>query len=81
MTEKKYLIDNAELMAEWDWEKNNALGFDPHILTQGCHTKAWWICPKGHSYDAQIKNRVVGNGCSYCAGKKVLKGYNDLESF
>ena len=79
--EKKYVSDNAQLMAEWDWKKNNALGFNPQILTQGCHTKVWWICPKGHSYDAQIKNRVVGNGCSYCAGKKVLKGYNDLETF
>ena len=81
MAEKKYIIDNVELMAEWDWEKNNALGFNPKILTQGCHTKVWWICKEGHSYDAQIKNRVAGNGCSYCAGKKVLKGYNDLETF
>ena len=81
MAEKKYIIDNAELMAEWDWEKNNALGFNPQILTQGCHAKVWWICKEGHSYDAQIKNRVAGNGCSYCAGKKVLKGYNDLETF
>ena len=81
MAEKKYVIDNAELMAEWNWEKNNALGFDPQILTQGSHAKVWWICKKGHSYESQIKNRVSGNGCSYCAGKKVLKGYNDLETF
>ena len=70
MAEKKYIIDNADLMAEWDWEKNNVLGFNPQILTQGCHTKVWWICKEGHSYDARIKNRVAGNGCSYCAGKK-----------
>ncbi len=29
MAEKKYIIDNAELMAEWNWKKNNELGFDP----------------------------------------------------
>lgn len=29
MAEKKNAIDNAELMAEWNWEKNNELKFDP----------------------------------------------------
>ena len=31
--EKKYLIDNPTLMAEWNWEKNNELGLNPQILT------------------------------------------------
>ena len=39
MAEKKYIIDNAELMAEWNWEKNNELGFDPHVLTHGSNVK------------------------------------------
>lgn len=78
---KQYVSDNAQLMAEWDWEKNNDLRFDPHTLTQGCHTRVWWKCPQGHSYESQIRNRVVGIGCPYCAGKKVLIGYNDLETF
>ena len=78
MAEKKYVIDNAELMAEWNWAKNNALGFDPQILTQGCHTRVWWICKKGHSYEAQIKNRVSGSSCPFCSNRKVQSGYNDL---
>ena len=32
-TEKQYVSDNARLMAEWNWEKNNELGFDPNKLT------------------------------------------------
>ena len=76
--EKKYVSDNAQLMAEWNWERNTDVS--PFHLTIGSNKKVWWICKKGHSYDAQIKNRVAGNGCSYCAGKKVLKGYNDLET-
>ena len=28
MAEKKYIIDNAELMAEWNWGKNNELKLD-----------------------------------------------------
>ena len=37
MAEKKYVIDNAELMAEWNWEKN--IDADPKQLTVGSHKK------------------------------------------
>ena len=42
--EKKFLIDNPTLMAEWNWEKNNELGLNPQILTLGSSKKASWIC-------------------------------------
>lgn len=78
MAEKKYIIDNAELMAEWDWEKNSSLGLEPSTITYGSNKKVWWICSQGHSYDSRIANRLNGGGCPYCSGKKVLVGYNDL---
>ncbi len=81
MSEKHYISENAQLMAEWDWEKNNKLGLYPNELTHGSGKKVWWICDKGHSYEAEIGNKVKGYGCCYCAGKKVLKGYNDLATF
>ena len=80
MAEKKYIIDNAKLMAEWNWEKNNELDFDPKTLTLGSGKKAWWKCCKGHEWQAAIYDRNNGKGCPYCAGKKVLKGYNDLQT-
>jgi len=40
--------------------------------------KAWWKCKKGHEWQATINSRNNGIGCPYCAGKKVLPGYNDL---
>ena len=33
--EKKYLIDNPTLIAEWNLEKNNGLGLYPKTLTLG----------------------------------------------
>ena len=30
--EKRYLSDDTQIMAEWDWEKNNAIGLTPQIL-------------------------------------------------
>ena len=78
--EKKYVSDNARLMAEWDWEKNTEFGFDPTQLTLGSHKKVWWKCSKGHEWQACISNRSKGFGCPYCAGQKVIKGYNDLQT-
>ena len=80
MAEKKYVIDNAKLMAEWNWEKNNDFGFDPKTLTLGSDKKAWWICNEGHEWQASIGHRSRGRGCPYCAGQKVLKGKNDLQT-
>jgi hypothetical protein len=41
-------------------------------ITAGSHLKLWWTCDKGHEYDAVVKNRVIGIGCPYCSGRKVL---------
>ena len=76
MAEKKYIIDNAELMAEWNWERN--ADFDPNQLTHGSHKKVWWKCIKSHEWQASIADRNNRQGCPYCSSKRVLKGYNDL---
>lgn len=78
MAEKKYIIDNAELMAEWDWGKNNELGFNPNEITNHSGKKVWWICTNGHSFDSTVANRANGKGCPYCSGHKVISGINDL---
>ena len=67
--EKKYLIDNPTLMAEWNWEKNNELGLDPTILTLGSNKKVWWICEKGHEWRSSVANRTKGNGCRKCSNE------------
>lgn len=78
MLEKKYVINDKKLMAEWNWQKNNQLGLDPKMLTLGCNKKAWWKCSKGHEWQSIINNRNMGRGCPYCVERKVLKGFNDL---
>ena len=78
--EKKYVVDNPKLMAEWDWEKNNELGFDPKQLTLGSNKKVWWKCEKGHEWQATVNHRNNGRGCPICSGNKVLIGFNDLKT-
>ena len=76
--EKKYVSDNAQLMAEWNWEKNVNLA--PSKLTHGSNKKVWWRCNKGHEWQAIISHRSNGVGCPYCAGRHSIKGENDLQT-
>lgn len=69
--------DNIELIKQWDYEKNQDLNLDK--LTLGSDKVAWWKCEKGHSYDASIKSKTIGNlKCPICSNRRILKGYNDL---
>jgi hypothetical protein len=55
-----------------------AHGWDPRTVNFGSDKVKEWICEKGHLWTASIMTRSAGNGCSICANKKVLAGYNDL---
>lgn len=76
--EKKYVTDNPNLIAEWNYEKN--IDLDPSKTTLGSGKKVWWKCSKGHEWQAIINNRYKGRGCPYCSNKKALTGYNDLQT-
>ena len=72
---KDYLINNEKLKIEWNHEKN--INLDINKITLGSNKKAWWKCSKGHEWEAPIYSRSK-NGCPYCSGQRILKGYNDL---
>lgn len=66
------------LLEEWDYDKNNTL---PSEVSKGSHYNAWWVgkdCQ--HRYQMTVYLRTLGCGCPYCANKRVLAGYNDLET-
>ena len=69
------------LNSEWDYELNNANNINANTVTCGSHVKAHWKCNAyGHSYEMMIKERVKGSKCPYCMNRKVLPGFNDLQS-
>ncbi len=77
----KNFVINSELIDEWDWEKNNEMGFYPDQITLGSGKRVLWQCDKGHSYSMTVYRRAHDNcGCSYCTGKQVLIGFNDLKT-
>lgn len=67
-----------DLVAEWDYDKNKDL--KPDEVTSGSSKKVWWICNKGHEWQASVSNRAKNRGCPYCAHKRLLKGFNDLQT-
>ena len=67
--------NNPSLIGEWDKQKNTMPIEDANI---GSDKKAWWVCEKGHSWEATISSRKGGNNCPYCSNQKILPGYNDL---
>ena len=67
---------NPMLAEEWNYERNGH-SLPEHFLPNS-GKKVWWRCKEGHEWIAQVKSRTKGTGCPYCAGRRVLKGYNDL---
>ena len=75
MKRKSLAEERPEIGAQW--APNNSLS--PYQVTCGSHKKVKWVCEKGHTWEAVIKNRVLlGSGCPYCQHRAVLRGYNDL---
>ena len=67
---------NPALAEEWHPYKNAPLS--PADVTIGSHRKVWWLGSCGHEWEAVVKSRHAGRGCPYCAGRLLLKGFNDL---
>lgn len=70
---KKVCSDNSlaqlypEVAKEWHPTKNGEL--TPHKVTKGSSKKIWWLCPRGHEYDAICSTRTNGSGCPYCSSQ------------
>ena len=69
--------ERPDLLFQWDRGNTSS----PYKVSAGSHKKVWWICKKGHRWEAIVKNRaLIGSGCPYCEHRAVLKGYNDLQT-
>ena len=68
---KEYNLEvaNKNVAAQWHPTKNGTLS--PKDVTPGSTKKVWWICDKGHEYQARVYNRSKGRGCPYCVGRAV----------
>jgi hypothetical protein len=64
------LIDvRPNVREEWVDDRNGP--FDPTIVA-GSERRFWWRCCEGHEWEAQAAQRSRGQGCPYCAHKRVV---------
>lgn len=66
---------HPDVATQWDYENNEHLR--PEQFTAGSHTKVWWKCKYGHSWETMIYTRK-NSGCPYCAGVRIIPDVNDL---
>ena len=87
MKDKKYIIDNVELIKDWNYEENNRLGYYPDKITCGSHIKVSWKCHECNNiwiappHDRYRKDGR-GNGCPKCGllhSSKNKKKFQFLE--
>lgn len=68
---------NPDLAQEWHFLKNNV---QPSQVKAGSMKRVWWICKRGHEWQAAVRSRSIGTGCPFCSNLKVLDGFNDLQT-
>ena len=74
--ENDFATVTPENLPLWNSEKNGKLL--PEDVMPGSRKRLWWICDKGHEWQAPAYSIKAGTACPYCAGKSVLPGENDL---
>ncbi len=80
MSDKIYISELPNLMREWDWDRNSAVGLFPEQLCHKSNKKAYWICKKGHEWICAVDKRTSGQNCPYCSNRRVLIGFNDFQT-
>ncbi len=57
---------------------DEAHGWDPTKVSRGSKQKLEWKCKLDHLYIAAVGERDRGSGCPFCAGQRVMPGFNDF---
>jgi len=67
--ENNLAVKRPDIAEQWHPVDNGSL--TPLMFTPYSNRRVWWICSKGHKWQASIHNRSKGTACPYCAGQKV----------
>lgn len=63
-----------DLIKNWDHSKNS---LKPEEVSKKSNKKIWWLCDSKHSIMKSPKDWLK-HGCTYCSGRVLLVGFNDL---
>ena len=77
---KKILSGYNDLQTRFPEIAAQAYEWDPKTVFPASHKKLDWQCTNGHIFSCSPGNRINGKGCPICANKKILAGFNDLQT-
>ena len=78
---KKVIRGDNDLATLHPEINKEAHGWDASKYAPWSSKKKAWKCPAhGHIYRAAIAERINGKGCPYCRGRRLLPGFNDLQT-
>ena len=61
-----------DLLKEWNFKKNDDLGFRPETITPGSGKMVWWKCSVcGFEYKKKVCEVNNGHGCKLCAYRTI----------
>ena len=67
-----------DLLEYWDFDKNT---LNPECVSASSETYAFWLCPKcKNGFYSRISNVSHGKLCPFCSSRKLLPGFNDLQT-
>lgn len=81
---------HPEIAKEWHPIRNGKL--TPDKVSKSARKEVWWLGSCGHEWKMNIGDRtrkegvrkdgkhIKGQGCPYCSSKRILVGYNDLQT-
>jgi len=71
---------NPELAGEWHPTRNG--GLTPRDVTTQSNKKVWWVCSRGHEWNAVVYSRSNGRRCPQCSlasSRLELRIYSELK--
>lgn len=60
------------------WHPTRNGDLKPTEVMPGSNRKIWWLCEKGHEWQASAYSIKAGCGCPYCFGRYAISGETDL---
>lgn len=76
---KSLASEHPDIANEWDHERNGNLR--PETVAPKSNKIVHWKCQKfSHQWSTSVASRTNGSGCPICANRKLLSGFNDLQT-
>jgi hypothetical protein len=72
------MVSDAALLMEWHPTRNGNLRLGD--VASGFFDKVWWLCQRGHEWQATVLSRMKGSGCPRCDGAFGQKGSSIKET-